>query len=219
MRVETDGADCAGRSRECAIALRFGFSALLILALCGIFTATTPGPRSAQMAQHILTMNAIAPLMALGAATWFSPEGALSGRRWLAFGAVGQLCLFYAWHLPGVLAGAADRPLIHGAMHLALLCSSFLFWRAIFSLDAAALWFGVVTLALTGKLVCLLGALLLLARHPLDGDFSASALHDQRMAGLMMLAICPFAYLFAAVDASVRWLRAVEARAAPVRKT
>jgi putative membrane protein len=214
MPIETAqlGADC-GESRTLGASI--AFSTALVLALF-VFWSAASGPRSAHMAAHIFVMNALAPIMALGAARCGFLHGVFGWGRALAAGAILQIAILYAWHAPGVIAGVENRPIAHAAMHMALFASAFAFWLAILSLAAAALWRGVLALAVTGKLACLLGALLLLAPRLIDrgaGGGSGDALDDQHMAGLMMLAACPFCYLLTAVGAASKWLRFIEARA------
>lgn len=189
----------------------------LISALFATWSDAALGPRSAHMALHIVTMNAIAPLAAIGWARHGPARGIPASDRALVAGVLLQIGVLYAWHLPGVGGSGEGRPFFHAAMHLALLSSAFLFWAAILSLEGAALWRGLMALIVTGKLACLLGVLLLLAPRLLDGGAGAVpevALDDQRLAGLIMLAACPVFYLATAVYMAAKWLNGVEAGAA-----
>ena len=209
--------DHGGGSRGEAPTASVAFVAALLFALFATWSDAAFGPRSAHMASHILMMNAIAPLTAIGWARFRSAGGIFASDRALIAGFVLQIGVLYAWHLPGVVGNGESRPVFHGAMHLALLGSAFVFWAAILSLEGAALWRGIIALTLTGKLACLLGALLLLAPRLIDGGAGAGsdeALHDQRTAGLVMLAACPLCYLATAVHMVVKWLGGIEARAA-----
>lgn len=191
--------------------------AALIAALSSTWSDAVLGPRSAHMAFHIVTMNAIAPLAAISWARVGPVRGFPASDRALIVGLILQIGVLYAWHLPGVVGTGEGRPFFHAAMHLALLGSAFLFWAAILSLEEAALWRAVMALILTGKLACLLGVLLLLAPRLLDdsaGAASEAALDDQRFAGLIMLAACPLFYVATAVHITTKWLNGVEAGAA-----
>lgn len=193
------------------------FVAALIFTLLATWSAAVFGPRSAHMASHILTMNVVAPLAGGGWGRRRLAKGVCASNRALVAGFTLQIVVFYAWHLPGVVGTGQSHPYFHAAMHLALFASGFLFWAAILSLEDAALWRGVIALTLTGKLACLLGALLLLAPRLIGGDAGAGsveALDDQRMAGLLMLAACPLCYLVIAVHMAAKWLSDVEAHAA-----
>lgn len=205
------GFRCYGRLASIA------FAVALIFAWFATWSDVAFGPRSTHMAKHLVAMNAIAPLAAIGWLRLGPPRGVPSMDRLLIAGFVMQIGVLYAWHLPGVVGTDESRPLLHTAMHLALLGSAFLFWAAILSLEGASLWRGVMALILTGKLVCLLGVLLLLAPRLLDGGTVAApdvALDDQRLAGLIMLAACPLFYLATAVHMAAKWLIGVEATAA-----
>lgn len=197
------------------------FAAALIFTLFAAWSGAAFGPRSAHMASHILTMNGVAPLAAIGWARLRPARGAFAADRALIAGFVLQIGVFYAWHLPGLAGTGESRAFFHAAMHFALFGSAFLFWAAILSLEGAALWRGMIALTLTGKLACLLGALLLLAPRLVDGGAEAGsveALDDQRMAGLLMLVACPLCYLATAVHMAAKWLSGVEARAARLRQ-
>lgn len=184
-------------------------AALLATRCCDEFF----GPRGAHMAAHVLIMNAIAPLAAWGALR-LAPQLWGKASRALVAGFTLQITLFYVWHLPGAATSGA---LAHGALNAALLGASIVFWIAIFSLEPVQRWRGFVALTLTGKLACLLGVLLLFAPRLIDGGAADTALDDQRMAGLLMLAACPLCYLASAVFIAARWLRDIEAAALRMR--
>ncbi len=86
------------------------------------------------------------------------------------------------------------------------------FWWA---LIAASEWRALIALLLTGKLACLLGALLIFAPrdlYNLDGLVLAlcttgpSSLADQQLAGLLMITACPLSYLVTGVALAARML-------------
>ena len=90
-------------------------------------------------------------------------------------------------HVPGAMI----------ASHAALLLAATTFWISVFSLPAIALACDPALL-LTGKLVCLLAALMVFAPRALYGAghaHGAAALDDQQLAGLLMIAACPLSYL------------------------
>ena len=90
-------------------------------------------------------------------------------------------------------------------MHAVLSLSALLFWTCLLSLPDARRWHAIPALLLTGKLVCLLAALLVFAPRMLYGDHAhdLAALDDQRLAGLLMIAACPLSYLVAAIMITV----------------
>ena len=203
----------AARSQTAVLALCAGVMALIAALLATRCCDEFLGPRGAHMVAHILVMNAIAPFAAWGVLP-LSLQLHVNANRALVAGFTFQIALFFVWHLPGAATSVA---LAHGALNAALLCASILFWVAIFSLEPVQRWRGFVALMLTGKLACLLGALLLFAPRLLDGGAADTALDDQRMAGLLMLAACPLCYLASAIAIAAKWLRDIEAAAPRIR--
>jgi putative membrane protein len=170
------------------------------------------------MAAHILTMNVVAPMLAI-ALLAARPRTAGDGLG-LAAAMASQLVLLWAWHAPPVLDGIAHTPLGLAAMHLSLSAAALWFWLAVLSDRSALRWRALMALALTGKLFCLLGVLLvfaprmLYAAHAAAPVFSSGdALADQQLAGLMMVVACPLSYVLAAVVIAARGLRDIAASA------
>jgi putative membrane protein len=163
------------------------------------FLAHELGPRSLQMALHIAAMSVAAPL---AAALVSKHLPAWVGRyRTLWLSTVAQLALLWAWHAPSVQSATAGAHGHHVAAHAALFLSAFVFWSAISRLPESSRWQAIAALLLTGKLACLLSALLIFsprALYPLAGPHG-SDLDDQQLAGLLMITACPLSYLVAAV--------------------
>jgi putative membrane protein len=155
-----------------------------------------PGSFSAHMAMHIAAMNVLAPLAAVAWISLVRDRHGKPGRLWLA--ALAQIGVLWAWHLP-----AAQYLLAHGstAVFLAqalLFASALLFWITLLRLDGILRWHGVLALLITGKLFCLLAALLVFAPRTLYGMHDP-ALDDQQLAGLLMIVACPLSYVLAGV--------------------
>ena len=116
------------------------------------------------------------------------------------------------------------RPLLQAAMVPAAVPSTALsFWMLLLSLPDARRWHALPALLLTGKLVCLLAALLVFAPRALYGAGHAhgpliAALDDQHLAGLLMIAACPLSYLVAAVVITVQLLNRACSDAALLRQ-
>lgn len=174
------------------------------------------GHLSAQMLVHILLMNAVAPLLAMAAA---GPPS----RRWPRFlfsATIVQVAALWTWHAPPVLDAAMRSDVLHVGMQATLFLSAFWFWSAVFS-GGEARWRAILALLVTGKLVCLLGVLLVFAPRALySGVFAAggqpaSALADQQLAGLLMLVACPATYLVAGIVLAARWLARIDAAGPP----
>ncbi len=100
-------------------------------------------------------------------------------------------------------------------MQSSLLLAALLFWYSV--IFAEARWYSLLALLTTGKLFCLLGALLTFAPRPIypqlrelyaqAGHFPVeTALSDQQLAGLLMLVACPLIYVLASVVLAARWL-------------
>jgi putative membrane protein len=115
-------------------------------------------------------------------------------------------------------------PGIQLAMHGVLLAAAFSFWMLLLCLPDARRWHALPALLLTGKLVCLLAALMVFAPRALYGTGHAPGplthpLDDQHLAGLLMIAGCPLSYLVAAVVITVQLLnRGHAADAASLRQ-
>ncbi|MEJ8570471.1 cytochrome c oxidase assembly protein [Microbaculum marinum] len=162
------------------------------------------------MALHIVTMNVAAPLAALFLRNiQIRPLDMLAG--WLAPAAVFQLALLWLMHVPAVFEQISRSPAISATTHVALLASAFVFWREVIRLAPTSPWRPIGALLITGKIVCLLGVLLLFAGRPLYALPHAqgpelSGLADQQLAGLLMLIGCPLTYVFGATIVASRWL-------------
>jgi putative membrane protein len=156
------------------------------------------GPRTGQMLLHIAAMNVIAPLVAVLVADRLPSAVASTRTLWLA--AAAQLVLLWAWHLPSVEKIASASHGGHAVAHLSLALVALVFWGAVMRASDAGRWHAVAALLVTGKLTCLLSALLVFSPRalyggtPLEGQFE-----DQQLAGLLMITACPLSYLVAAV--------------------
>lgn len=178
-----------------------GAGAVLIL---GAIIIPSFGPQSAHMVAHIAAMNVVAPLLA---AFVMSRRRFSDSRPVLLWAAtVGQIVLIWSFHAPAVHAVATPRPWLQLGMHAVLLTAALLFWISVLTLSGKPRWQAVPALLVTGKLTCLLAALLVFAPRVLYGAGHAphAALDDQQLAGLLMIAACPLGYLVPAVVITVR---------------
>ena len=176
-------------------------------------------PLPTNMAMHIGLMNVAAPLMA---AVWVHRSGAGSGgsgRLWLI--AAVQIVLLWAWHAPSLQQQTAHSHLLQWLMHGTLFLAALCFWHHLLRLPPLVRWHAIPVLLLTGKLACLLAALLIFAPRVLYTSPDADAAHwaittldDQQLAGLLMITACPLSYLVAGV---VFAAQAVAAFGAPRR--
>lgn len=168
------------------------------------------GPQAQHMALHIIAMNIVAPVIAGTVVARWSLRDAKPSTLWVA--TVVQIAAVWALHAPSVQAAAMVFPVIQIPVHLMLLVTALAFWTLLLSLSEAKRWHALPALLLTGKLVCLLAALLVFAPRALYGvhhqpSATMPALHDQQLAGLLMIAACPLSYLMAALVITVRFLK------------
>ncbi len=167
------------------------------------------GAMSGHMATHILIMNVIAPLIAIVVASRTFP---VSPRLlWLA--SVFQLALLVAWHAPANLALSTESLTAPLAMTALLVLSASAFWLLVLTTAVRSPWQAIAALMVTGKLACLLGALLVFsprlifpgAVHGMHG-IGATGLEDQHLAGLLMVSVCPLSYVVAGVTIAAQAL-------------
>jgi putative membrane protein len=94
-------------------------------------------------------------------------------------------------------------------MHATLLIAAIWFWLTLIRLRAEQQWQGILALLITGKLACLLAALLVFAPRPVltahgHNHALGQALDDQHLAGLLMIVACPASYVLAGILIAVR---------------
>ena len=180
------------------------------LAAAGI-TEAELGPLSDMMAGHILSMNVLAPLIAVGFSGALSARARLLGRgKVLAAASILQIVVLWSVHAPSVVAHLSGTA--HLLLQGILFGTALFFWSAALSQEGRHRWRALLALLITGKLFCLLGVLLVFAPRllyaPLSHDASAVApmLADQQFAGLIMIVACPLSYVLAAVLIAAQWL-------------
>lgn len=168
------------------------------------------GHFSAHMLLHIASMNVAAPLLAAWAATR-SPTRHVRA-SWLWAATLAQIVLLWAGHSPAIHNVIVHSPALGMALHGVLFLAALSFWFKLLTISAAARWQTIPALLLTGKLACLLAALLIFAPrtlyeaadHFVHAGGRVPALDDQHLAGLLMITACPLSYLVAAVILAVQ---------------
>lgn len=165
------------------------------------------GPQARHMGMHILSMNVIAPLLAALVIARRQHYGSQPAHFWIV--TLAQIAAVWMMHAPTIQAAAIDRPGLQFAIHGFLFLVALWFWTTLLSLPQARRWHAIPALLLSGKLVCLLAALLVFAPRTLYGTVqargaAAHALDDQHLAGLLMIAACPLSYLVAAIIITVQ---------------
>jgi putative membrane protein len=189
---------------------KFGaaISGALAVGITGLIAAIFVEPRAlaGHMALHIATMNVIAPFVAVWicATGWLQPSAGRSSILWTA--TLLQMALLWGWHSPALQYATHTSPALELGLHAALLVAAVVFWSAVIA--SANRWQVILALLLSGKLACLIGALLVFSPRLLYAPIcygqaanldTISALADQHMAGLLMLAACPLSYILAAI--------------------
>lgn len=173
-----------------------------------ILSVYSLGPEARHMVAHIVSMNVVAPLIAAALAVRLTAITTRPAFLWSA--TLLQIVLLWAWHAPAVYNAVAGAPLLQLAMHGLLFAVATLFWFSLLTVTRVSRWQTIPALLLTGKLACLLAALLIFAprtlydaaghlAHAATQAVNLSALDDQHLAGLLMITACPLSYLVAAV--------------------
>lgn len=176
------------------------------------------------MAQHMLIIACIAPLIALARPL---PQWYVGGGKWLqGVWKLGfkvtqypMLCAYlhgvviWFWHIPLFYMAAVQSSWVHALAHLCFLLSAVWFWWACLYPAARKIPFALLALLLTLMHTGFLGALLTFAAQPLYSE--ARHLQDQQLAGLLMWVIGGIPYIAASMWAGVRWYRQLERRMQP----
>jgi putative membrane protein len=175
-------------------------AAAVLIIVAGIATANDIGPYSHHMVLHIGLMSGMAPLAAVGLSAWKIPFRASPALLWSV--GILQVAALWVWHAPSMHQWLAASPDVAFCGYAVLFGIATVFWACVIGSTGAARWQAIPALMLTGKLVCLLAALLIFAPRLLyhgAHDGHAYALADQQLAGLLMITACPISYLLAAL--------------------
>lgn len=213
---------CSARELECCRHLKRCIPVAGALLVCCATSANAEVTIAVHMASHIALMNFVAPIVALAALRLLPSQLRLVLCRggMLLSATASQIALIWAVHTPTLLAFAISSASFHLVLQGLLLIVALWFWGSIFAQPFHHFWRSLLGLLLTGKLFCLLGALLVFAPRALypfhsHGAHSSllagsAAIEDQQLAGLLMLLACPLSYLLAGVVISSRALRALD---------
>jgi len=165
---------------------------------------------SQHMLLHIVLMNAAAPLVVL-AGRPFARGRFVPSPTGIAAATVLQISLLWALHLPAVIEAGAHALWMHVLAQASLFLAALWFWGEVILASRKRTLQSLLALAVTGKLYCLLGILLIFSPRPLyAGHGMDIPLADQQLAGLMMVVACPASYLVAAVILAARWIGGME---------
>lgn len=151
------------------------------------------------MAIHIASMNVVAPVAAIALVKRLRP---LSGAAFWSIATL-QIAALWFWHLPAVQAAAASYA---GAllMHGSLFAVALMFWTGVLQMRGPGRWQAILGLIITGKLSCLLAALLIFSpRFLYTSHHHVTSIEDQQLAGLLMITACPVSYVLAGIMIAV----------------
>jgi cytochrome c oxidase assembly factor CtaG/cytochrome c2 len=228
------------RARSPARALAFvGALALAVASLCTPLDALGAALFSAHMAQHLVLVVLVAPLIALArpgpllawafaartrrtiarASRPLKPAAAFVAHPASAF--VLHTGALLAWHHPALYEAALLDDRVHALEHAALAGTALLFWRALLHAGRpAGMGHGLAVLYAFAATVqgAVLGAVLTSARVPwyrahTPEGFGLTLLEDQVLAGLLMWVPGGLPYAAAGVLSFLAWLRASEVAA------
>jgi putative membrane protein len=163
------------------------------------------GPLSEHMATHIAVMNIAAPTAAVALYSRRETLRLPSTPATLWIATFGQLAVLWFAHSPIVHLAMQSHFAAAIAVHSALFLSALAFWNAIVR-SVRSRWHAIFALLTSGKLACLLGALLTFSprliygvHHHAAGASDAAALADQHLAGLLMIVACPLSFVLTAI--------------------
>lgn len=171
------------------------------------------------MGSHIALMNFLAPLIALAVIAFVPRRVSLPDNAMVLPATVSQIFLLWVVHAPTVLIAAMSNSVLHVGLQALLFLVALWFWIAVFLQAPRRFWRAIFALLVTGKLFCLLGALLVFAPRPLyaaHGVHTISAVidvtgvEDQQLAGLLMLVACPLSYVVAGIAITSRAIRSLD---------
>ena len=199
--MDTTGAAPAVSERALGAVLGACAVGLAGAVIIGLFPI---GPVSGHMATHIALMNIAAPLAAVALlGRHRETPGSAGGLSALWIATIGQLAVLWFSHSPILHHAMQSHFAAAVAVHGALFISALVFWVSIVN-SVRWRWHAILALLISGKLACLLGALLVFsprliygAHAPLASD--AAALADQHLAGLLMVIACPLSFVLTAI--------------------
>ena len=190
----------------------------LALGWSGLASHFAP-PFTAHMVMHMLVVAVAAPLLALAVADM---QFDISLRVPLLFAPLTASLLEFAvvwgWHAPALHQFARGSGLGVGLEQASFVAAGFVLWLSCVGRRGGAA--GILGLLFTSMHMTLLGALLALAPRPLYGDaihgyaIGMSALEDQNVGGVVMLAVGGAVYLFGGLVLMARLLNAAPTRSA-----
>jgi putative membrane protein len=182
---------------------------VLVAAWTGPLPWLVPGSFAAHMLLHMSVVGVGVPLLAIGLAPRLHMSTA--GLTWPIVVSVLDLIVVWGWHAPYLHHLSRSEPLMLALEQASFAGAALLVWFIAFSGPPLA---GAMTLFFTSMHMTLLGALIGLATRPIypghdhgAGWLGLSAIDDQHVGGVVMLAIGGIVYLGGGLVLAARALR------------
>lgn len=192
--------------------LAFHLALLALLVGMSGAAAQALGPLSRHMLLHIFTMGVMAPMAAILFMHFERRRQGGEAKSRLLTATVLQLVIFVLWHTPALMAAAMRDLSVMLAMQVTLFAVSVNFWMQGLRMNRRKPWLFAASLMVSGKIFCLLAAVMLFAPQPAfhveHMGVAATSLYDQQTAGLIMLAVCPLIYVISGIVLIARWFLA-----------
>jgi putative membrane protein len=188
---------------------------VLGLAWLGPLPRLTHHSFAAHMVLHVTVVAVAAPLIAIGISECrCNLLCRLPPAMTVVCASLLELIVVWAWHAPVLRNAASGSMAIFMVEQASFFAVGFVLWLAAFATraDGRRAMAGVIALLLTSMHMTLLGALLGLSPRPLFhhghvGALGLTALEDQHIGGIVMLAVGGLAYLAGGLALIARLLR------------
>lgn len=166
------------------------------------------GMMTQHMLAHIVLMNVAAPVIAWGlirSQILFDKRNGPAPS--LGIATCIQLAAFFFWHSPQGMAASMESPIVRSIAMGSLFGAAAWFWLCVLLSIRQGKLLAIAALMLTGKLVCLVAAILVFAPRLLYPGMPSGtpAMDDQQLAGLIMLTACPLTYVGASIAVTAQW--------------
>ncbi|MDQ1395331.1 MAG: putative rane protein [Acidimicrobiaceae bacterium] len=204
-------------------------SAALAIAVSPTFHRMADDSLTGHMAQHVILLTVVAPLLALGATVpgllWGLPSSLRSRLHplwqravrsaagtgwstWVAATVVIQAAVMWVWHAPVLYEAALHNDALHLVEHASFVMSSTTMWWALAGGRRSRRGAATIAVFVAAFPGTALGAGLLLAPRPWYPSYGSGdgGLHDQQLAGVVMWSFAGLIYVIAAVVLFGRWL-------------
>ena len=171
--------------------------AVLVLAWAGPLPSLVPGSFAAHMVLHMSVVGIGAPMFAIGLAMRASRP--VTPLMWSVAVSILDFVAIWGWHAPYLHHLSRAEPLMLAIEQTSFAVVTILVWFVAFAASSLA---GAITLFFTSMHMTVLGALIGLAPRPIypghhhsEAWMGLSAIQDQQVGGVVMLAVGGIVYL------------------------